>query len=145
METLWRTLACTVMVAMVIAGASESHEAEKSAQSQGQQLFNGPCRGPGPATGASHRGAAAASMGPLMLLLCSSLLLCAAQTGDSCGTSGGGVVGGRGIGVQWEAEAALMPPLHTGGPAAAAAAAATAAGRVPGGPWEPGYLCRVLP
>lgn len=34
METLWRTLACTVMVAMVIAGASESHKAEKSAQSQ---------------------------------------------------------------------------------------------------------------
>ncbi|KAG7279409.1 hypothetical protein CRUP_024228 [Coryphaenoides rupestris] len=62
METLWRTLACTVMVAVVIARASESHRAEeKLAQSQGegepsgtdggplwhcsqpgQQLFNGP-------------------------------------------------------------------------------------------------------
>ncbi|CAL8306758.1 unnamed protein product [Lota lota] len=34
METLWRNVACTVMVAMVIAGESESHKAEKSPQSQ---------------------------------------------------------------------------------------------------------------
>ncbi|CAL8349869.1 unnamed protein product [Gadus morhua 'NCC'] len=34
MDTLWRTVACTVMVAVVIAGESESHKAEKSARSQ---------------------------------------------------------------------------------------------------------------
>ena len=36
MDTLWRTVACTVMVAVVIAGESESHKAEKSARSQGE-------------------------------------------------------------------------------------------------------------
>ncbi|CAL8267671.1 unnamed protein product [Arctogadus glacialis] len=35
MDTLWRTVACTVMVAVVIAGESESHKAEESARSQG--------------------------------------------------------------------------------------------------------------